>query len=57
MVEVDGEIHTHQTEYDDARTAKLTEYGYKVLRFTNEQVMNDLPRVLTEIKRVALSLA
>ncbi len=55
MVEVDGEIHDRQNEYDDARTAKLAEYGYKVLRFRNEQVMNDLPQVLAEIKRVALS--
>ena len=57
VLEVDGEIHTRQTEYDDARTAKLAEYGYKVLRFKNEQVMNDLPQVLAEIRRVALSLA
>ena len=57
MVEVDGEIHTRQTEYDEARTAKLAEYDYKVLRFTNEQVINDLPQVLAEIRRVALSLA
>ena len=56
VVEVDGEIHTCQTEYDDARTAKLAEYGYKILRFSNEQVMNDLPQVLAEIRHVALSL-
>ena len=46
MVEVDGEIHARQTEYDDARTAKLAEYSCKVLRFRNEQVRNDLPQVL-----------
>ena len=53
VVEVDGDIHDFQTDYDDARTAKLAEYGYKVLRFSNEQVMNDLPKVLAEIRRVA----
>ncbi|NER24354.1 MAG: endonuclease domain-containing protein [Symploca sp. SIO1C2] len=53
VVEVDGEIHASQTEYDDARTAKLAEYGYKVLRFRNEEVMNNLPKVLAEIKDVA----
>ena len=57
VVEVDGEIHIYQTKYDDARTAKLDEYGYKVLRFKNEQVINDLPQVLAKIRRVALSLA
>jgi very-short-patch-repair endonuclease len=53
VVEVDGTIHANQTEYDDARTSELAKYGYKVLRFTNEQVMKDLPQVLEEIKRVA----
>ena len=55
VVEVDGQIHARQTDYDDARTAKLAEYDYKVLRFTNEQVMNDLPKVLAEIRGAALS--
>ncbi|BAU65773.1 hypothetical protein STA3757_31640 [Stanieria sp. NIES-3757] len=56
VVEVDGEVHACQAEYDDARTAKLAEYGYKVLRFSNEQVINDLPTVLAEIRRVAFAL-
>ena len=55
VVEVDGAIHSHQTDYDDSRTAKLTEYDYRVLRFQNEEVMNDLPKVLAEIRRVAFS--
>ena len=54
VVEVDGEIHVHKIDYDNERTAKLTQYGYKVLRFSNKQVTNDLPTVLAEIKRVAL---
>lgn len=56
MIEVDGEVHTNQKDYDDARTAKLAEYGCKVLRFTNREVINNLPKVLAEIKRVAVSL-
>ncbi len=55
VVEVDGEIHAKQRSYDDARTAKLAEYGYQVLRFTNREVINNLPQVLAEIKRVAIS--
>ena len=54
VVEVDGKIHERQIERDRARTAKLMEYGYRVLRFGNEQVMNDLPQVLAEIKRLSL---
>jgi len=55
-IEVDGKIHDSQVEYDAERSSKLAEYGYTVLRFTNEQVINDLLQVLIEIKRVALSL-
>ena len=52
VIEVDGEIHNHQTDRDRARTSKLEEYGYKVIRFGNEQVLNNLPEVLAEIRRV-----
>ncbi|MBE9047262.1 endonuclease domain-containing protein [Pleurocapsales cyanobacterium LEGE 10410] len=53
VVEVDGEIHKDRINYDRARSSKLAEYGYTVLRFSNERVMNDLSGVLAEIKRVA----
>ncbi|MDJ0596304.1 MAG: DUF559 domain-containing protein [Pleurocapsa sp. MO_226.B13] len=55
VIEVDGKIHDRpsQINRDRSRTAKLMEYGYTVLRFRNEQVMEDLPQVLAEIKRVA----
>ncbi|MEM8675964.1 MAG: DUF559 domain-containing protein [Cyanobacteria bacterium P01_G01_bin.67] len=55
VIEVDGEIHESQIDYDHARTSKLAEHGYTVLRFSNEQVINDLPLVLEEIKGVAFS--
>ena len=51
-IEVDGEIHAQQIDYDKARTAELEKYGYRVLRFSNDQVMNHLPQVLEEIKHV-----
>ena len=54
-IEVDGEIHSRQVEYDDARTNKLQEHGYRVLRFSNEEVMNDLPKIIEAIKRVVLT--
>ncbi|WP_319423231.1 endonuclease domain-containing protein [Pleurocapsa sp. FMAR1] len=52
VVEVDGEIHNQQTDRDRARTDKLEEHGYKVLRFSNKQVLNDLPWVLEQIKAI-----
>ncbi|MBC7258019.1 MAG: DUF559 domain-containing protein, partial [Chloroflexi bacterium] len=49
VVEVDGAIHETQEEHDAARQAVLESLGYRVLRFTNEQVLNDLERVIGEI--------
>lgn len=55
VVEVDGDIHAEQTEYDQTRTETLNAYGYHVLRFRNEAVLNDLPGVRDRILRAALS--
>ena len=53
VIEVDGEIHTQQTAYDEARTQHLQLFGYRVLRFTNEEVLSDLQTVLTCIIEIA----
>lgn len=49
VVEVDGEIHCGQRKEDQARTARLEAYGYRVLRFPNHQVLNQLETVLRKI--------
>ena len=46
IVEVDGPIHQAQREYDAWRQSVLEELGYRVLRFTNEQVLEDIEGVL-----------
>jgi leucyl-tRNA synthetase len=53
LIEIDGSYHEgeDQKEYDDARTDFLKESGYKVLRFTNEQVMSNASSVVNEIKK------
>ena len=52
-VELDGNVHAGNEEQDAARTAHLSAYGYRVLRFTNDQVMTELPDVLAQIKASA----
>jgi very-short-patch-repair endonuclease len=52
VVEVDGKVHETQMEYDSARTSQLEAHGYKILRFSNEAVMQELDGVLTEILEV-----
>lgn len=51
VVELDGSIHDgeEQASYDQARTAQLLRYGYRVLRFRNDEVLQDLPSVLNWI--------
>ena len=51
IIEIDGEIHQHQSNYDVARTEQLQAFGYRVLRFSNEEVLQNLPNVLTQIAR------
>jgi very-short-patch-repair endonuclease len=51
IIEVDGEIHNYQKERDEQRTFELNEKGYKVIRFTNEEVLHDINSVLEKIKR------
>jgi very-short-patch-repair endonuclease len=40
-IELDGDSHAMQEEYDARRTAFLERRGWKVLRFTNSDVMNN----------------
>ena len=49
VIEVDGDIHAEQVEYDAARTQWLESQGYRVVRFTNQQVFQEPDAVLTTI--------
>ena len=53
IVEVDGEVHNNfiNNEYDFKRTKQLNKLGYKVIRFTNEEVYKSLDLVLEAIKQ------
>ena len=52
VVEIDGEYHNEedQKEYDEARTSYLKESGFDILRFTNEQVLQQTETVVEKIK-------
>jgi very-short-patch-repair endonuclease len=52
VIEVDGDTHGAQKAYDSCRTAFLESKGYRVLRFTNGDVHNNLDGVLTMIAEV-----
>lgn len=45
IIEVDGYSHQFKTEEDIKRDSGLMEKGFTVLRFSDEEVMKDLPNV------------
>jgi len=57
VIEVDGEIHLSQKEYDEGRTAELERFDLKILRFTNQEVLNNIDWVLAEIKKYSTDLS
>ena len=52
VVEVDGDYHSNdQThEYDESRSGELERYGITVIRFSNEEVMNNVENVISGIQ-------
>ena len=52
-IEIDGTSHLEagQQEYDAARTSRLEELGYKVIRFTNNDVRYHIHAVVDEVIR------
>ena len=50
VIELDGSHHLEQTEYDVERTRYLESQGYTVIRFWNNDVMNDINGVISVIK-------
>ncbi len=49
VIELDGDSHVGQERYDARRTAWLEEQGYRVIRFTNSDVMTNEAAVLQAI--------
>ena len=52
VVEVDGDTHDVDNRRDQVRSRYLEEQGYRVLRFSNVDVMGNLDGVLTRLSEV-----
>jgi very-short-patch-repair endonuclease len=50
IIELDGSQHLEQGEYDQERTIYLEAQGYKVIRFWNHDVLNNIESVILAIK-------
>jgi len=52
VVELDGDSHSQQQAYDVARTRALEHEGYRVIRFSNLDVMQNMDGVLMQLAGV-----
>ena len=52
VVEIDGDTHAGNENYDARRTETLRREGYRVVRFTNDDVMTSLDSVLEDLARI-----
>jgi very-short-patch-repair endonuclease len=43
VIEIDGDSHAEQLDYDARRTEALNRLGLNVLRYANRDVLNNLP--------------
>lgn len=50
ILELDGSQHLEQEAYDQERTKFLESKGYRILRFWNNQITNDIEAVLRTIE-------
>ena len=50
VIEIDGEIHSRQREYDEGRSAEMGKYFIKIIRFTNSEVENNIEKVINYIE-------
>ena len=49
VIELDGSSHEHKREEDQERDQRLVENGYMVLRFSNQEVIDHIDKVLAKI--------
>ncbi len=56
VVEIDGDIHQKQAEYDKERDRILAARGLRILRIPNREVFENLPDVLNRIAEACRSL-
>ena len=53
-IEVDGHSHGATKGYDDERTKALEHYGLKVVRFANDDVLNNLDGVYQALVSITM---
>jgi very-short-patch-repair endonuclease len=54
VIELGGSVHNQyeQNDLGKGRTETLNEFGIKVLRFNNEEILNDIENVILKTQEV-----
>ena len=52
VIELDGDIHREQLEYDAGRDKVLMDMGLRVVRFSNDEVLITMPKVLIQVNEL-----
>lgn len=52
VIEVDGDIHQNQLEYDAERDKILADIGLRIVRISNLEIEENLPSVLTDLTTI-----
>ena len=52
VIEVDGPIHQFKKEYDKNRDEVLASLNLNILRFTNDDILNNTQKVLMQIREM-----
>jgi very-short-patch-repair endonuclease len=50
VIEIDGDSHLDRSDYDEGRDLEMIRRGIKTIRFTNNQVTNNLKKVIDDIE-------
>ena len=50
IIEVDGDIHDLQKDKDEEREKILKSYGFRFLRFKNDDIKNNIEQILNKLK-------
>lgn len=49
-IEVDGDTHAQQVQYDLIRAKNLNRYGVRLIRYTNHDILHNLDGVYEDLK-------
>lgn len=56
VIELDGRQHDVQRDYDTLRSDEIERHGFMLIRFRNEDVLNDLDAFIARIEAAAQRL-